>query len=128
MPENRKKTLEFCEANRRKRWDVWLSEVLKNNLDTHACTSQTARTGTQASIPVEFPVGITIDEQNNPAVNLRLYTECIVHGGVNFDAPPPQPELPDDIKQLIVLLNQSLPSAVEIGGVVSASLSMKYYY
>jgi hypothetical protein len=117
MPEERKTTLELCEVDRQKRWDNWLAKLLKyNSMSTN--TAQQMIIGRQSQFPVEFPVGRAIDEQNNKAVNLRLYTECVKYGGVRNDAPT-APELPDDVKALIVLLNQSLPSAVEIGGPVS---------
>ena len=80
-----------------------------------------------SAVPVEFPVSRAIDEQNNAAVNLRLYTECVTNGGIRTDAPPAPSELPDDVKALIVLLNQSLPPAVEIGGPISEPISVEVY-
>ena len=117
MPEDRKKTLELCEVDRQKRWNTWLANVLKCS-STDKTASQQTIIGRQSQFPVEFPVGRAIDEQNNKSVNLRLYIECMKYGGVRNDTPT-APELPDDVKDLIVLLNQSLPSAVEIGGPVS---------
>lgn len=59
--------------------------------------------GKQSQIPVEFPVGRAIDEQNNKAANLRLYSECVKYGGLKNDTRNVS-ELSDEVKVLIALL------------------------